>query len=974
MSTGFDAPHVWPLPGDPARVEVQMHAWAQVAARIAADEDRAFAEAFPGTPAGRAMLEGVFGGSPFLGACLLAEPAFLRRLWCEGPERCVAELLATLGGMPPETSQEEAGRVLRSVRRRAALAVALADLSGVWEVEQVTGSLSGLAEAASSAALRVLLARLAKRGVLLLPDPGDPESGSGVIALGLGKLGGRELNYSSDIDLILLYDPEVLPVKERSEGQHQLIRLARAFVALLSHRSAEGYAFRVDLRLRPDPGATPLVVSTEAAGHYYEGRGRTWERAALIKARPIAGDRVAANAFLSRLAPFVWRRHLDFATVQELHEMKRQIDAQHRGRRIEPHGHDLKLGRGGIREIEFFAQAHQLTWGGQDRRLRVIPTCEVLRALVASGRVPERVAEAFIAAYRFLRRAEHRVQMVRDEQTHALPEDPAAFRALTRFLGYRDEQTFVAELLAHLRRVEEHYAEFFEVPLEVTGRGAPDAGDPETAAQLGRMGFAHPDAAAAILATWQSGRYPAIEDARERELLHTLSPALLTAMLGTADPDLALARFDRLLSRLPAGLHLLPLFQANLHVMETVAEILISAPLIGERLAEHPARFDALLEAGAEGEVPERAALEADLAGHLVPGACAEEDFESVRRWAEAAHLRAGIRMLSRRLDPLAVPALLRDLSDCALRALFSRVSEEQARRHGRIEGAEVALLAGEGPQGQDLEGALALDPVLVYDAPEETESDGEAPLTAPEYYRRLLGRLRAGLGARPAEGEPPPLAAGPSEEGSGTLPMPVATFERHHAETAEIRSLLALLRLRIVAGDDAIVARLRDGMLRAVRVRRDPAGLRRGLVAMRERGDGELRTENAWLLAHYRDGFADLEGLVRYLQLREAPAAPEVLAADTGEGLRRLAEAGALPPEEARPLLESWRLWTRVRALGGLLSEDTGPDDVPEGLRPLFESAAQIESFASLDARLQAAAAEVREIFTRRCATPPAA
>ena len=974
MSTGFDAPQAWPPPSNPDRVELQLRAWAQGATRLGADEDRAFAEALPGTPAGRAMLEGVFGASPFLGTCLLAEPAFVRRLWLEGPDACVAALLATLRGMPTDMSQEEAGRVLRSVRRQAALAIALADISGVWELEQVTGALSRLAETASSAVLRVLLARLAKRGVLLPPDPADPEAGSGLIALGLGKLGGRELNYSSDIDLILLYDPHVLPVKDRNEGQHQLVRLARTFVSLLSHRSAEGYAFRVDLRLRPDPGATPLVVSTEAAEHYYEGRGRTWERAALIKARPIAGDLVAANAFLARLAPFVWRRHLDFATVQELHDMKRQIDAQHRGRRIEPHGHDLKLGRGGIREIEFFAQAHQLTWGGQDRRLRVIPTCEVLRALVAGGRIPERVAEAFIAAYRFLRRAEHRVQMVRDEQTHSLPEDPAAFQALTLFLGYRDEPTFVSDLLSHLRRVEEHYAEFFELPLEITARGAPDAGDPETVAQLGRMGFADPDAAAEILAVWQSGRYPAIEDARERELLHTLSPALLTAMVGTAEPDLALARFDQLLSRLPAGLHLLPLFQANLHVMETVAEILVSAPLIGERLIERPARFDALLEAGAEGEVPDRAALEADLARHLVPGASGEEDLEAARRWADAAHLRTGIRMLSRRLDPLAVPALLREVSDCALGVIFSRVSEEQARRHGRIEGAEAAILVGEEPGDYDSESALGVDPTLVYDAPEEAESDGETPLTAPEYYRGLLGRLRAALGASEEADGASALATGPSDPKARALAPSLAAFARHHARTAELRDHLALLRSRVAAGGDGITSRLREGILGALRVARDPEGLRRDLLAIRERGDDDLRTGNAWLLSCHRDGFADLDYLVRYLQLRELPAAPELLAADAGDALRRLEAAGALAPEDAEPLLDSWRLWTRVQALGGVLSEDAGPGDVPEGLRPLFERAAHIESFGALEARLQGAAAKVREIFTRLIGAPPAA
>ena len=959
MSTGFDRPEAWPTTGDPGRVEAALRRWEGAAARLEAGEDRAFAEAFPDTPAGKAMLECVFGASPFLTTCLLAEPGYVRRLWTEGPDHCVSELLAGLRALPSGTGEEAAGRALRIARRRAALAIALADISGTWAVEAVTEALSRLAEAACSTALRVLLTRLAARGVLAPADPEDPEAGCGLITLGLGKLGGRELNYSSDIDLILLYEPDAVPATGTHDVERHLVRLARAFVALLSQRTGDGYAFRVDLRLRPDPSATPLVVSTASALHYYRERGRTWERAALIKARPIAGDSAAAHAFLARLAPFVWRRHLDFATVQELHDIKRQIDAQHGSGRIHPYGHDLKLGRGGIREIEFFAQTHQLVRGGRDPGLRVIPTCDVLRVLADTGRIPGRVADTFSAAYRFLRRAEHRVQMVRDEQTHRLPEDPDAFGTLARFLGYREAGAFMEELVGHLQRVERYYVELFEIPLQVTARGAPDPDAAETLAQLGRMGFTNPGTVAGILARWRSGRYPVVQAPQSRELLDALTPALLTAMLGTTDPELALARFDHLLSRLADGRQAFSLFQANLHVMEGVAEIMVGAPAVAERLAERPALFDGLLESEADPLVPDRAALEQDLALYLDPAADDEDALVRLHRWADLTDLSTRTHILFRRLDPVDEPALRRDAADCVLQALLARATGAFATRHGHIDGAASAILVMERP------GALhpSLIPeqglVLVHDAPQHAESDGETPLAASAYYEGLARRLAA-LGGETGREDILPAAERPDPEGhAGREVSSLDAFERRLAESTSPGERMALVRTRVAAGDPGLVERLREALRRALcapHAAEAPASSGR---ASDPEGPGEG--------FEHGGGLVRIEHLVQSLQVRKAPANPQLLSHDTGEAIRLLEAGEVLLPEDAARLLDAWRLGVRIRAARGLVSEDAEMEDLPEALQALFAPETRIASFRDLESRVGEAADEARDALARR-------
>ena len=959
MNAAFDRPEVWPAAGDVDRAGNALGRWKSAAARLPSEEDRAFAEALPSMPAGKAMLECVFGASPFLESCLLAEPGFVRRLWTEGPDSCFAEILADLRALPPDTSEASAGRSLRISRRRAALTLALADISGAWELEAVTGALSELADTACSTAFRLLLTRLAARGVLSPPDPTDPETDCGLIALGMGKLGGRELNYSSDIDLILLFDPDSVPARKGEDVERHLVRLARRFVALLSERTADGYVFRVDLRLRPDPSATPLVVSTVAARNYYRERGRTWERAALIKARPVAADTAAARAFLTDIGGFVWRRNLDFTTVQELHEIKRQIDAQHGGGHIEPHGHDLKLGRGGIREIEFFAQTHQLIWGGRDRRLRVIPTCEVLRVLAEVNRIPNRVADAFISAYRFLRNAEHRVQMTRDEQTHALPEGAASFGVLARFLGYPDDGSFIGELVEHLQEVEHHYTEFYEIPLEVTSGGAPDPEAEETLARLQRLGFANPAAATAILGRWKHEPYTVVQDPRSRELLDSLTPALLTAMLGTSEPDLALARFDHLLSCLPDGLQMFSLFQANLHVMEHVAEMMVCAPAIAERVAERPSLFQALLESEADGIVPDRAGLEEDL--HRQLDFSDEDEDEDMlprlRGWVEATELRILAHTLFRRLDPLEEPAMRDRAIDCALQVLLTRSIDATRAAHGSVESPDCVLLVVDRAGTRNTSIVSNRNFVLIHGSPDDSEPDGDAPLSAHAFHEDLLRRLvelGGGQGGRESASRGLPVSSG---TGAMRWVSSLSEFERYLSENPLPSVRMALIRTRVVAGGEDIARRVREIM-------------RRTLVVPCHAGEGEsvagagVQGEDYWHALHHRGGLVDLESFVQSLQVSAASESPDLADCDPGDAIPLLEGAGVLSAEDGRVLQDTWRLGTGIRALRGLVSEDIEIEDVPPGLHSRFAAVAKVPTFPDVGARLARASADVHKIL----------
>ena len=950
----FDAPESWPCTGNPGRVESGLLHWKDAVHRLDRGSDRDFADAFPGTPSGKAMLATIFGASPFLGRCVVRDPGYVRALWERGPDRCVADAIERVQALPLDAGPGSAANALRVARRRVALAVGLADIAQVWDLEAVTSALTRFAETACSVAFRQLLTDLSSRGAFELADTEDPERDSGLIALGLGKLGGCELNYSSDIDLILLYDAAAVPSDRRYEISSKLMKLARSFVGLLAEPTAEGRVFPVDLRLRPDPVSMPLVVSTESALRYYEQRGQTWERAALIKARPVAGDIQAANAFLDRLKSFVWRPDLDFATVQDLHGIKKRIDAQHRGGQIGVPGQNLKLGRGGIREIEFFAQAHQLVWGGTDRPLRVPATCAALRALAESGRIPVKASEALTAAYAYLRGVEHRIQMVADKQTHSLPTDRAELETLARFLGYSSEAAFAQELEGHLRQVEQQYESFFELPREMTEASASTAlshgSASESISRLERMGFRDAGRAFEIIEKWRTGRCLAARDDRALRLLQALTPSLVIAMCGTQDPDLAIDRFDHMIDRIPDGYQAFTLFQANLHVMETVAEIMVAAPKIGAMLTARPTLLEVLLDPRTDSSPPGRTALEASVTTLLRDAGKYGDAVDRLREWVEASRFRVGVQVLFRSLDPLDAPPLLSDIADCAVSVLLGRAETELADNHGCFPGAGTAVVATGRFGNRALSFDSGLEITFRHVTPHCSSPDDPAGISAADYGREIEALVLSGLRGRPGQRQIYACTvAGRAGEGD-SFPDALPT-----AESAG--------RSRLVAWTAGITEQAKQAIRKVVPETRSPGRLRARLAAARDGTRAESAQPRSWNVDQRPGGLVDIEFLTDYLWSREAPHSGAAGTRTTGEALAALAQKGIVSPEDATCLIEGWELWTRILALQRLSSTDQSGDNIPERLRPLFQAAAGTESFDDVALRIESAADAVRAV-----------
>ncbi|HQT46956.1 MAG TPA: glutamate-ammonia-ligase adenylyltransferase, partial [Acidocella sp.] len=549
--------------------------------------------AFTTTVQGRAVLDALGGNAPYLADLALRESACLLAALAQGPEQCFAAALEDLHALAPDTTRREIASALRQAKRRAALTIALADLAGLWPLPRITAALSDLAETTLRVAVSHLLRSLHEGGQVTLPSPETPEQNCGFVALALGKLGARELNYSSDIDLVLLFDPDnsVYP----PDAQAMMARFARDLVALLANRDADGYVFRVDLRLRPDPGATPPVVALPTALAYYESHGRTWERAAFSKARPVAGDLALGASFLSAIRPFIWRKNLDFAAIADIHDMKRQIDAQHGKDGLL--GRDVKLSHGGIREIEFIVQTLSLVWGGQEPALRIPATLDALPALAKAGHMPEAAARALAADYCRLRQVEHRLQMVADRQTHELPATDAV---LAQFATFLDAKNFLRDFPRLLARVHRHFLAFFDAGNDAEEVRALNPGTqgppPEVfATHLKALGFSDIKHLAERLRVWSGGEMPALRSERARSLLDNILPHLLKVLSQQPDPDKAFALFDTLLSRQRAGIQLLSLFQRNPALLRRLAAVLGAAPALAEYLAQDAQALEALL-------------------------------------------------------------------------------------------------------------------------------------------------------------------------------------------------------------------------------------------------------------------------------------------------------------------------------------------------------------------------------------------
>ncbi|CAO3414938.1 bifunctional [glutamine synthetase] adenylyltransferase/[glutamine synthetase]-adenylyl-L-tyrosine phosphorylase [Azospirillum endophyticum] len=986
MPSPIAFPSPLPKPFDTAQAALGMERWRQQAA-AAEPETRAWAEAFAASEPGRALVEAVCGNSPYLGHSLTRELPFVRRVMEDGFDDGFAALIASLHAEhDEEKSMDRLMAGLRIAKRRAALLIALADIVGAWPLFRVTGALSELAETGVQLAANFLLRRAGEAGTLTLPDPQRPWVGSGLIVLGMGKLGGRELNYSSDIDLIVLYDDAVVQTPQPDNLARTFIRLARDLVRIMDERTKDGYVFRTDLRLRPDPGATPLAVSVSAAEIYYGSVGQNWERAAMIKARPIAGDPEAGASFIRFLEPFVWRRNLDFAAIQDIHSIKRQINAHKGHREVTVNGHDIKVGRGGIREIEFFAQTQQLIFGGRDPRVRIAPTLMANEALREVGRVPPQTVEELAAAYHFLRRVEHRIQMIDDQQTHRIPADDAGVAHLATFLGYGDPADFRAELLATLGQVEDRYAELFEEAPSLSGPGNlvftgtdPDPGTVET---LAGMGFADPARVISVVSAWHRGRYRATRSGRARELLTELTPALLSALAKTPAPDSALMNFDDFLGKLPAGVGLFSLFVANPWLLELVAEIMGIAPQMAHTLSRNPSLLDAVLSPDFFDPLPGKAdGLADDHARVMAPARDFEDALTLSRRWTNDQRFRAGVHILRGITDGDRCGAFLADLADLVVPDLARRVEEEFAQRHGRIPGGAWVVVAMGKLGSRQLTVTSDIDLIVIYDvAPGDGQhpsgpllSDGAKPLSPNEYYIKLTQRLTNAITAPMGDGRlyEVDMRLRPSGN-AGPLATSLDAFVKYQATDAWTWEHMALTRARVIGGDAGLAGRVSAAIREVLTSPRDADRLLWDVADMRRRIEKEFGTTNVWNVKYARGGLIDIEFIAQYLQLRFGQERPDILHIGTAKALRCAARTGALAPEVAADLESTLRLWRRVQGFlrlttAGVLDPNQVSPSLLAGLvRAAFPDEREPDAvdFPELDRRIRAVAARAHGHF----------
>jgi glutamate-ammonia-ligase adenylyltransferase len=943
-------------------------------------DGKALKRLIDGTPKLASLLAGVAEGSPFLWDLATSEPDRLLGILRSDPEKHLATAL-TKASRAAEAAKSEAQvmRALRRMKAETALLIALTDLGGVWPVLRTTQALTAVADTAVGAAVRHLLREAGHRGRLKPADPARPEAGSGYVVLAMGKMGAFELNYSSDIDLIVFYDPEASALVERDDAATFYVRFTRGLVRLLQERTADGYVFRVDLRLRPDPASTQIAISVDAALNYYGSTGQNWERAALIKARTCAGDIAAGEAILRQLSPFIWRKYLDYAAVADIEQMKRQIHAFRGHEAIAVEGHNIKLGRGGIREIEFFAQTQQLIAGGRHPELRSRDTLTTLGALAQGGWIGADARDELDAAYRFLRMIEHRLQMVADDQTHTLPSQRDELGRFARFAGFKDRDALADALVGHMRNVQRHYVRLFEdtsAQAERSGLAFPqDADDRETLNRLGAMGFRQPLEVSTTVRRWLAGTYPAVRNQSVRAQFAELVPVLIDRLARSENPDAAVAAFDHFVGGVRRGGRLFSLLRQNPDLVTLVALTLGTAPRLTDILARRPEAMDALLEPTFFGALPDEAKLEAELGRTLGEAQSYEDYLDRLRLFSQEHMFLVGARILSGTVSAEQAGEAFARLADLAIRALHRKVEDVFVQSHGRIRGQESVLLALGKLGGREMTATSDLDLILVYDFdPEHPQSDGARPLYGAQYFARLTQRLISALSSQTNYGAlyQVDMRLRPSGR-AGPVATSLASFASYQDNEAWTWEHMALTRARAVSGSPALAARV-ETVIRAVLCReRDPAAIAADVVDMRQAIAAEKGDDARWDLKFARGGLIDLEFIAQYLQLVHAAETPEILDASTARVLDKALRLGLLPAEEADVLRPAARLHHNLTQLLRLCLP--GPFDsktAGAGLLGLLCRAADLPNFATLDAHLAETQQKARASFNRILGAAP--
>ncbi len=924
-------------------------------------------------PHAMAILEAIVESSPYLFDLMRADSARTIRLLRSDPDSSIQALIDdTARAVAGASSEPEVMVALRRMKAEAALLIALCDIGGVWPVMRVTRALTDVAVQAVQMTLRYLLAQEAASERLQPADPQRPEIGCGLIVLAMGKMGAGELNYSSDIDLIVFYNLDSHALPPDAEPQRFFVKVTQGLARIFQQRTGDGYVFRVDLRLRPDPASTPVAISTAAALDYYEREGRTWERAAMIKARPCAGDLAAGETLIAEISPFVWRKHLDFAALNDVHDMKRQMQSFKGHGEIAVEGHNVKVGRGGIREIEFFAQTQQLIAGGRHPELRVRSTLDALNLLAASNWISFEARDELTVAYQFLRKVEHRLQMIADEQTHTLPNDIEGMERFARFLGYRDRAAFAGELLGYLNCVQRHYSKLFEgdptgsvklpgIPLG----GGP--GDTRLLEHLVGLGFQQPKTVAETLQRWLAGEYRALRLESTRKALEAFLPELIVRLSQAEEPDAAVVAFDSFLQALQRGGRLISLLSQNSDLVGLVALMLGAAPRLGDMLARQPQLMDGLIDPRFFGAMPDRAELSQRLTATLSDANSYEEFLDRLRLFGQESLVLIGARILSGTVSAAQAGSAFADVAEGIVHTVHGLVADQFASQYGRIGGQETALLAMGKLGSREMTASSDLDLILIYDFDEDRpDSDGSRSLQGAQYFARFTQRLISAFTTRTNYGVlyDVDMRLRPSGR-AGPVASRLDAFASYQEVEAWTWEHMALTRARVISASPAFARKIEQVIRQVLTRPRDRSIISSDVAEMRRAIAQEKGDRDIWDVKYAAGGMIDIEFIAQFLQLVHAGEKPDILSPGTLQVLDNAARLGVLPHAAADVLRRAERLYHDLTQILRLcVSAKFKPEATGDDLLRILTRAGDEPDFSSLEARVRETQADVRQVF----------
>jgi glutamate-ammonia-ligase adenylyltransferase len=945
--------------------------------RVKQDEDvgASLMDLFEQEPMMADLVLSLASHSPYLWKLASKDIARLSRLVTASPEATLDALLDECDEAARDAEIDEAMlmRRLRLAKQAAGLVIALADLGGVWTVDDVTSALSRFADATLKAALHFALRCEGESG--RIDDSVLHDRPSGLVIFALGKHGAGELNYSSDIDIVVLYDADRAPLADGVEPAPFFVRVAKTLVRIIDQHTPDGYVFRVDLRLRPDPGSTPIAISFPSAMAYYETVGQNWERAAMIKARPVAGDVALGEQFIAELSPFIWRKYFDFAAIADIHAMKRQIHAVRGHETIAVSGHDIKLGRGGIREIEFFVQTQQLVFGGRRPMLRGRKTLDMLVALCADGWISSAARDDLSTCYRALRSIEHRLQMVADEQTQRLPSDEKELQRFARFCGFTGLAAFSKYLIKISKQVELHYARLFEEGANLSaGEGSlvftGTTDDPETIETLRRMGFSSPEVATEIVRGWHFGRRSAVTSPRAREVLTELVPAMLEAFGKSADPDAALNRFDQVLGGIPAAVELFSILREHRPILALFADLLGSAPRLAEIVAHRPHLLDAIIDPAFVEPTPSLNSLIARIASAVGTHEVVEDVLDRLREAGQHEMFLVGVRMLSDVISPAMAGEAYSLIAEALIRIALEDVERRFMIDHGRVAKGRMAVI-GMGRLGsREMTATSDLDLIVLYDFdPNGGDSDGLRPLDPVVYYGRLTQRLISALTVPTRRGTlyAVDMRLRPSGNKGPAATQYRGFLDYHRSEEAETWEHLALSRARPLAGDGDFMALVQRDISAILSSKRDATKVMREVGDMRQMIAKEKGDNKPWDMKIARGGLIDIEFIAQTLVLVHAHAMNDLARQSPVECVMVAREHGLLDQADAEQLLNAYSLmrdlmqWQRA-----MVSGEFDPASADRSFLKRLAHLAGMPDFNRLDHRLKETQQAVRIIFEK--------